>query len=295
MDTPNSEQNLEQLPELIHDTTPLIDGTQAPIWECIRSKMTVRRAIGMISTVLAVSGAAKIATYEYETHTTVTNNNETLANVPNILAYPDTVPSATANKLNPTSIVPSKGSDHESRPDNLPELLPHEPSKLIIPKLHIDAQIDPVSTPPTGKKNKWGGEIYQRIDFPVDKDARYWVQGGLPNTLTGVTYEEDPKAVQRTVIYGHASDIGYHLLFQDLQSLELGDTFSLVAGQYEFTYTVYNTSNPSKSGLAEDSQVYNLPANGRKEVALVACLPDSASHSVRIGYLSKVLPLKKTD
>lgn len=170
----------------------------------------------------------------------------------------------------------------------LPELSPLPPTRLQVPKLGIDTSILPVDSQPTDLKNAFGGTIFRQIDFPVDNSARYWTRQGQPNTLP-VSYDQNPTAALRTEILGHASDIrGNHLLFQDLQLLQLNDTFTITAGKYNFTYTVYSLSNPDKAGLANDQALYGIPPNGRKEAALVACLPNTASHSVRIGYLSSV-------
>jgi hypothetical protein len=189
-----------------------------------------------------------------------------------------------------TTAKPTLVTEHaKEAKKSLPELAASIPKKLVIPKLGINTAILPVDTPIIpGAKNAMGGPEYERIDFPVDAYARYWVEGGLPNTIRQPNPATQQKDMLRTIIYGHASDIGNHLLFQDLQNLHIGDKVTVETDTATFTYTVYLESNPAKSGLADDSQVYGYPAKGRKELALVACLPDSSSHSVRIAYLSAV-------
>jgi LPXTG-site transpeptidase (sortase) family protein len=238
---------------------------------------------------LVASGGTMVIKQYYDTHHAVHNTVDSLPDdqIPNILAsQAPPVPS-----LSPTSIIPSPEATPTPEVPKIPEVAPHVPERIIIPKLSIDAQIDAIEDPPIkeGVVNSWGGPVYDTIHFPVDNDARYWGKQGMPNSLPNANVDVDPQAVLNTVIYGHASDrSGGHLLFQDLEQLDKGDTFSLVAGEYEFTYMVFSTSNPAKDGLADDSEVYNLPADGRKQVALVACLPNSASHSVRIGVLTDV-------
>lgn len=251
--------------------------------------LTIRRILGVGAVASALVSGIGAVDYVHETHQRVPNHVVSLppSDVPNILGA-DTAPSSV---LNSPSAIPHTTHPAESIPAVIPEIAPSAPTRLLIPRLHIDTDILPVTSTPTGQKNSWGGEIYNEINFPVDSGkqmARYWTQAGEPNTLTNVSLEQNAKAVERVVIYGHASDNGHNLLFQNLQQLKLGDSFSMMAGDYEYTYTVYSLSNPAKDGLLDDSQVYGLPVHGRKEAALVACLPDSASHSVRIGYLSSV-------
>ena len=260
---------------------------QATLLDRIREGITMRRLVASASVITIGFAGYKVAQYEYQTHHVVPDHTLALpsSEVPNILTpSPSTPAQSTPNS-------PAISHTPEKKKSAIPELAPKAPTRIMIPKLHIDTAVLPVASTPTGKKNPWGGDIYNEVDFPVDngeQKARYWVQQGEPNTLKDITFAQNPQAVMRTIIYGHASDIGNHLLFQDLQKLKMGDTFTLVASDYEFTYTVYSLSNPAKNGLADDSHVYNVPKDGRKEAALIACLPDSASHSVRIGYLSAV-------
>lgn len=144
----------------------------------------------------------------------------------------------------------------------------------------------PVDTEPTGETNEFGGAIYKEIDFPVDEAVRQWVQRGDPNSLAPAKSVHDPKAFDRTVIYGHASDIGNHLVFQDLSALRPGDPIVVTTAEGKFEYRVELVASRDKSTLDSMPELYDYPQQGRKELALVACLPDTSSNAVVIASLT---------
>lgn len=154
-----------------------------------------------------------------------------------------------------------------------------------MPALGIDAGVRPVDSQPSGQTNAFGGPVYDRIDFPVDDDVRQWVQRGDPNSVAPDKAAADPKEFDRVVIYGHASDIGNHLVFQDLAELKPGDKMAVTTALGVFTYQVTLVATNEKDTLENMPQLYDYPKDGRKELALVGCLPDTTSNSVVIGVL----------
>ncbi len=165
------------------------------------------------------------------------------------------------------------------------QLAPSPALHLSVPAIGVDADVLPVDSRPTGETNEFGGPIYQQIDFPVDEAVRQWVRRGDPNSLSPARAAGTVKAFDRTVLYGHASDIGNHLVFQDLSSLRLRDRIVVTTAIGVFTYQVTLVATNDKSTLDNMPELYNYPTDGRKEIALVACLPDTTSNAVVIGVL----------
>ncbi len=168
----------------------------------------------------------------------------------------------------------------------LPTIAPSPVTRLRVPAIGVDAQVLPVDSTPTGKKNAWGGPIYSTLEFPVDKAVRQWVRRGDPNTLPPGESAGNVKAFDRVLLYGHASDIGHHLVFQDLSALKAGDTVIATTALGTFTYRVTLVATRAKTNLDNLAALYDYPANGAKEIALVACLPNTTSNAVVIGTLA---------
>lgn len=167
----------------------------------------------------------------------------------------------------------------------LPEIAPAAAQHITIPAIGVDADILPVDSRPTGQRNAWGGEIYSAIDFPVDDEVRQWVRRGDPNSLPADESADDIKAFDRTVLYGHASDIGNHLVFQDLAALRPGDEVEVATENGHFTYAVTTILTREKARLDNLAELYEYPQDGAKELALVACLPDTTSNVVVLATL----------
>lgn len=272
-----------------------------------RIPKSLRYAAATLCGALFVGGASEVAIYEYRTHHAVHNEVDKLPDnqITNILSSgPTTMP---------TTPEASSSSTPKSTPEKptIPEYTPAIPTRIVISRLDIDTSIIQTEAKNEGQKNSWGGNEYF-VDFPIDsgkQKARFAMvrqektnklipMTGEPNTLR-TTYAENPVAAMRTVIYGHAADYGPDLLFQHINQLQIGqDTFTLYADGVAYTYMVYQKEEPPKGSgpdaLVNDADVYNLPKNNRKEAALVACLPNSDSHMVVIGYLVGVKSHKKT-
>jgi LPXTG-site transpeptidase (sortase) family protein len=154
-----------------------------------------------------------------------------------------------------------------------------------VPAIGVDANVLPVDSKPTGRKNAWGGDIYSTIDFPVDEDVRQWVRRGDPNSLSASESAGDVKAFDRVLLYGHASDIGNHLVFQDLASLKAGDSVIATTALGTFTYDVTAVYSRAKTNLNSLAALYDYPTDGKKELALIACLPDTTSNVVVFATL----------
>jgi hypothetical protein len=174
----------------------------------------------------------------------------------------------------------------------VPPISPSPAVHLWIPAIAVDAQVLPVDSMPTGARNPWGGEVFAPIDFPVDRYVRQWARRGDPNSVPAAESRSDVKAFDRTVLYGHASDIGNHLIFQDLSALQAGDSITVDTALGRFVYAVTGVASRAKSNLDDMAALYDYPADGRKELALVACLPDTTSNIVVFATLvtAQVLP-----
>lgn len=168
----------------------------------------------------------------------------------------------------------------------MPQIAPSPVIHLRVPAIGVDAGVLPVDSEPTGQLNPWGGEIYRQIDFPVDEYARQWIRRGDPNSLSAARSAGDVKAFDRVVLYGHASDIGNHLVFQDLSALHPGDAIIARTALGTFTYRVTTMATRAKANLDTLAALYDYPPSGAKQIALVACLPDSTSNVVVIGTLT---------
>jgi LPXTG-site transpeptidase (sortase) family protein len=191
---------------------------------------------------------------------------------------------ATTTAPSPTSIAPATTS---TAPNDtaMPAIAPSPALTLSIPSIDVDAPVLPVDSLPTGRTNAWGGPIYQRIDFPVDDAVRQWIRRGDPNSLPASKSASTVKAFDRVVIYGHASDIGNHLVFQDLSALKIGARVVVTTAKGRFTYRTTVVTTSRKTDLDQYAPLYDYPQQGRKEIALVACLPDTSLNTVVIGRL----------
>ena len=180
---------------------------------------------------------------------------------------------------------PSPSSAPPSLYHGMPAIAPSSALTLSIPAIRVDATVLPVDSTPTGQTNAWGGQIYRRIDFPVDDAVRQWIRRGDPNSLPESASAGDVKAFDRVVIYGHASDIGNHLVFQDLSSLKPGARIIVTTAKGRFTYRATLVTTSHKTDLDQFAPLYDYPKDGRKEIALVACLPDTELNTVVLGDL----------
>lgn len=192
-----------------------------------------------------------------------------------------TTPAPVSSPSRPPSTHTTTTASHPG----LPQIGAAAAERLQVPALDIDTGVKPVDSEPTGQTNDFGGPIYKRIDFPVDDYVRQWVQRGDPNSIAPDEAAGDAKEFDRVVIYGHASDIGNHLVFQDLAELKPGDKMIVTTQLGVFTYQVTLVASNEKDTLENMPQLYDYPKDGRKELALVGCLPDTTSNSVVIGVL----------
>lgn len=168
----------------------------------------------------------------------------------------------------------------------MPSIPPSPALHVWIPAISVNARVLPVDSTPTGAKNAWGGEVFAPINFPVDQDVRQWIRRGDPNSLPAAQSSGSVKAFDRTVLYGHASDMGNHLVFQELSSLRAGDSVTVNTTLGRFVYTVTNVVTRAKANLNDLAALYRYPTDGKKELALVACLPDATSNVVVFATLT---------
>jgi hypothetical protein len=212
-------------------------------------------------------------------------------------AVPESNPSGSTAATTPSGrstshSTPPKASTSatSSSPAAMPAIGPAPVLHLRVPAIGVDADVLPVDSAPTGQLNQWGGQIYDQIDFPVDQYVRQWVRRGDPNSLPAARSAGDVKAFDRVVLYGHASDIGNHLVFQDLSSLHPGDAIIARTALGTFSYRVTMIATRAKTRLDTLPALYDYPKDGAKEIALVACLPDTTSNVVVIGSLVSARP-----
>lgn len=170
--------------------------------------------------------------------------------------------------------------------DGLPVIAPSPVTHLTIPTIGVDADVLPVDNHPTGEVNAWGGQIFTPIEFPVDEYARQWIRRGDPNTVPAADAAGDVQAFDRTFLYGHASDIGHHLIFQDLSGIALGARVHVDTALGHFTYTVTQVLTSQKTDLDNFAELYDYPTDGTKQLALVACLPDTTNNVVVLAALT---------
>lgn len=206
------------------------------------------------------------------------------------VAKPTITVLGTSKELPPTTSA-VESSESETASSAAPPIPPSPAVHLWIPAIAVDAQVLPVDSVPTGAKNAWGGEVFEPINFPVDRDVRQWVRRGDPNSVPAVDSQGNVKAFDRTVLYGHASDIGHHLIFQDLSALRAGDSVTVDTALGRFSYTVTAVMTRAKVNLDNLAALYEYPTDGRKELALVGCLPDSTSNVVVFATLASAKPL----
>jgi hypothetical protein len=194
---------------------------------------------------------------------------------------PTSVPASWAPGVPTTATTTATSEPTTRQPAQIP---PAPVTHLQVPVIGVDAAVVPVDSRPTGKKNAWGGDIYGTIEFPVDDNVRQWVRRGDPNSLPAAESTAS-RAFDRVVLYGHASDIGNHLVFQDLSALQPGDSIVATTDLGVFRYRVTLVASNAKYDLNNFAPLYDYPADGSKEIALVACLPDTTSNVVVIGTL----------
>lgn len=186
-----------------------------------------------------------------------------------------------------TVTPPSASPEPEAAEAPTMPVVPPSPAlRVSIPTIGVDATVLPVDSVPTGERNAWGGEVFAPIEFPVDADVRQWVRRGDPNSVPSAESATNVKAFDRTVLYGHASDIGNHLVFQDLSALRPGDEVTVETALGRFGYAVTTVMTRAKSDLDDMAELYEYPADGRKELALVACLPDTTNNVVVFAVLT---------
>ncbi|WP_161632156.1 class F sortase [Nakamurella lactea] len=191
-----------------------------------------------------------------------------------------------ASKTTPKSTTKASPAPSPAGPAaGIVQIAPSPALHVSVPSIGVDADVVPVDSAPTGRTNEFGGPIYSQIDFPVDLDVRQWVRRGDPNSIAPAAAAADVKSFDRVVLYGHASSIGNHLVFQDLSQLTPGQKIVVTTAKGVFTYQVTLTASRAKVSLDNMPELYAYPTNGRKEIALVACLPDSTSNTVVIGQL----------
>lgn len=202
-------------------------------------------------------------------------------------------PSTSAPTLPDQPSATTSASDREDQAVD-PAMLSIPPSPAVhlrIPEISVDAQVLPVDSVPTGTRNAWGGEVFAPIDFPVDKYVRQWIRRGDPNSVPAAESASNVKAFDRTVLYGHASDIGNHLIFQDLSELRAGDSIAVDTALGRFVYAVTTVATRAKADLDGMAALYDYPTDGKKALALVACLPDTTSNVIVFATLVDAQPL----
>lgn len=220
---------------------------------------------------------------------TVTSSAPEVTTVPPGPATATTATSSTSSSPAATTTpAPPPPPPVSSTTETTPAMAAIPPSPvthLLVPAIGVDTDVLPVDSKPTGKTNAWGGVIYGTIDFPVDDKVRQWIRRGDPNSLPADQSAGDAKAFDRVLLYGHASDIGNHLVFQDLSALKDGDRIVATTDLGVFTYAVTLVATSAKYDLSNFAPLYDYPVDGVKEIALVACLPDTTNNMVVIGAL----------
>jgi LPXTG-site transpeptidase (sortase) family protein len=117
------------------------------------------------------------------------------------------------------------------------------------------------------------------------------VRRGDPNSLPADRAAGRVKAFDRVVLYGHASDIGNRLVFQDLSAMRPGDMITARTALGVFSYRTTMIATRAKTRLDDLAALYDYPEHGAKEIALVACLPDTTNNVVVIGTLVAARPV----
>lgn len=200
-----------------------------------------------------------------------------------------TAPATVESPSSPGTTSPPATPTTSPEPPNAwsgPDIAPAPATRLRIPSIEVDAPVAPVDSTPTGERNAWGGEVYGTIDFPVDGKVRQWVRRGDANSVPVREAQGNVKAFDRLILYGHASDIGNHLIFQDLSAVQPGDDIIVDTELGTFTYRATTVLTRAKANLDSLPELYDYPQGGAKEIALVACLPDTSSNVVVLGTLA---------
>jgi sortase A len=202
-----------------------------------------------------------------------------------LLAYPyvrsrlatlPPTPTATASSLPPTAPAPtltnaalaSTPSPSPSpfptpptptaTPIPSPTPLPALPSRIVIPTIHVDAPVVPVSW----QTAEVDGQTQAAWEVP-DVYAAGWHETSAPLGVPG-----------NTVLNGHNTTNGE--VFRDLYTLEAGDSITVYAGDAPYTYTVTEILILPEGGQPMEVRIENaryiMPTDDER-LTLVTCHP----------------------
>lgn len=74
--------------------------------------------------------------------------------------------------------------------------------------------------------------------------------------------------------------------------MRIGETVTVTTRLGGFTYKVFNVITGAKATLNNLPELYGYPSGGAKELALVACLPDTTSNVVVLAQLIGAAPVR---
>ncbi|HUX77014.1 MAG TPA: sortase [Anaerolineae bacterium] len=192
------------------------------------------------------------------------------------LAAPPPTPTATVSSLPPTAPAPTLTNAAPTNtpspspspfptpptptatPIPSPTPLPALPSRIVIPTIHVDAPVVPVSW----QTAEVGGQTQAAWEVP-DMYAAGWHETSAPLGVPG-----------NTVLNGHNTTNGE--VFRDLYTLEVGDSITVYAGDAPYTYTVTEILILPEGGQPMEVRIKNaryiLPTDDER-LTLVTCHP----------------------
>ena len=192
------------------------------------------------------------------------------------LAAPPPAPTATASSPPPTAPVPTFTNapptstpfpspspfptppTPTATPIPSPTPLPALPSRIVIPTIHVDGPVAPVSW----QTAEAGGQTQTTWEVP-DMYAAGWHETSAPLGVPG-----------NTVLSGHNTTNGE--IFRDLYTLEVGDSITVYAGDAPYTYTVTEMLILPEGGQPMEVRIENaryiLPTDDER-LTLVTCHP----------------------
>lgn len=169
---------------------------------------------------------------------------------------PSLTPSNTPTLTATPTLAPSDTPIPTASPS--PTFVPHEPDRLVIPSIGLDAPIVPVGQHPV----RVAGQVYSQWDVP-NTYAVGWHQNSAAAGEAG-----------NIVLNGHHNIYGE--VFRYLRLLKPGDLIRLEAAGERFTYIVAQTMTLAEEGqpinVRQDNARWILPTDDQR-LTLVTCWP----------------------
>lgn len=177
---------------------------------------------------------------------------------------PPTAPAPTLTNAVPTSTPSPSPSPFPTPPTPTatpipsPTPTPALPSRIVIPTIHVDGPVVPVSW----QTAEVDGQTQAAWEVP-DMYTAGWHETSAPLGMPG-----------NTVLNGHNTTNGE--IFRDLYTLEAGDTITVYAGDAPYTYTVTEILILPEGGQPMEVRLENaryiLPTDDER-LTLVTCHP----------------------